>query len=86
MERANRYVTQLNCRRCDLQDYANRTAAVCVVQNYGEGQYGTVRSLETLPQAWRVRRAASGRDRVTDSHTHMLRSVFTDRTRRRKAA
>ena len=71
-ERANRRKKRFTCRECGFQDHADRKAAVCVVQNWFEEQYGNVPSLETLPRVKKVRRAASGRGGATDSHGHDL--------------
>jgi len=67
-ERANRHKKRFKCCQCGFQDHADRKAAVCVVQNWVDEQYGTVPSLETLPRVRKVRRAASGRGGATDSH------------------
>lgn len=66
-ERANRYKKRFKCCQCGFQDHADRKAAVCVVQNWVNEQYGNVPSLETLPHVWKVRRTASGRGGATDS-------------------
>ena len=71
-ERANRRKKRFKCCKCEFQDHADRKAAVCVVQNWFDEQYGNVPSLETLPRVKKVRRAASGRGGATDSHGHDL--------------
>nr|WP_299263432.1 zinc ribbon domain-containing protein [Halorientalis sp.] len=47
-ERANRTKKRFKCRECGFQDRADRKAAVCVVQEWLDEQYGNVPSLETL--------------------------------------
>jgi len=71
-ERANRRKKRFKCQQCEFQDHADRKAAVCVVQEWLNEQYGNVPSLETLPRVRTVRRAASGRGGATDSHGHDL--------------
>ena len=66
--RANRQKKRFKCCECGFQDHADRKAAVCVVQNWIDEQYGNVPSLETLPQVWKVRRAASGAGGGPGSH------------------
>ncbi|MFC7199173.1 RNA-guided endonuclease TnpB family protein [Halospeciosus flavus] len=67
-ERGNRHKKRFKCRQCGFQDHADRKAAVCVVQEWLDEQYGNVPSLETLPRVWTVRRAASGAGGGPDSH------------------
>ncbi|ADD06586.1 IS1341-type transposase ISNma15 [Natrialba magadii ATCC 43099] len=71
-DRANRQKKRFKCKRCEFQDHADRKAAVCVVQNWLDEQYGNVLSLETLPHVRTVRRAASGAGGGPDSHGHDL--------------
>ncbi len=71
-DRANRQKNRFKCKRCEFQDHADRKAAVCVVQNWLDEQYGNVPSLETLPRVRTVRRAASGAGGGPDSHGHDL--------------
>jgi len=71
-DRANRQKKRFKCKRCEFQDHADRKAAVCVVQNWLDEQYGNVPSLETLPRVRTVRRAASGAGGGPDSHGHDL--------------
>ena len=71
-ERANRQKKRFKCKRCEFQDHADRKAAVCVVQEWLDEQYGTVPPLETLPRVRTVRRAASGAGGGPDSHGHDL--------------
>lgn len=66
-ERANRHKKRFKCRQCGFQDHADRKAAVCVVQNWFNEQYGNVPSLETLPMVKKMRRAASGAGGGPDS-------------------
>jgi len=66
-ERANRHKKRFKCRECGFQDHADRKAAVCVVQEWVNEQYGNVPSLETLPRVKKVRRAASGAGGGPDS-------------------
>ena len=73
-ERANRHKKRFKCKRCAFQDHADRKAAVCVVQNWLDEQYGNVPSLETLPRVKKVRRAASGAGGGPDSHGAMFAS------------
>jgi IS605 OrfB family transposase len=75
--RANRHKKRFKCQQCELQDHADRKAAVCVVQEWFDEQYETVPSLETLPRVKKVRRAASGRGGATDSHGHSSCSGVT---------
>ena len=77
-EPGNRHKKRFKCKRCEFQDHADWKAAVCVVQNWLDEQYGNVPSLETLPGVRMVRRAASGRGGATDSHGHDLCSGVTD--------
>jgi IS605 OrfB family transposase len=77
-ERANRHKKRFKCRQCGFQDHADRKAAVCVVQNWVDEQYGNVPSLKTLPQVRKVRRAASGAGGGPDSHGHTECSGVTD--------
>ncbi len=67
-ERANRNIKRFNCYECECHDHSDRKAAVCVVQNWFDEQYGTVLSLETLPRVKKVRRTASGPGGGADSH------------------
>jgi IS605 OrfB family transposase len=73
-ERANRYKKRFKCCECEFQDHADRKAAVCVVQEWFEEQYGNVPSLDTLPRVKKVRRAASGAGGGPDSHGYNLHS------------
>lgn len=73
-DRANRHKKRFKCCACEFQDHADRKAAVCVVQEWFEEQYGTVPSLETLPRVKKVRRAASGAGGGPDSHGAMFAS------------
>jgi IS605 OrfB family transposase len=73
-ERANRHKKRFKCCECEFQDHADRKAAVCVVQEWFEEQYGNVPSLETLPRVKKVRRAASGAGGGPDSHGCNLHS------------
>jgi putative transposase len=77
VERANRHKKRFKCQECEFQDHSDRKAAVCVVQEWFDEQYGNVPSLETLPRVWKVRRAASGRGGATDSHGLVLSSGVT---------
>jgi IS605 OrfB family transposase len=67
-DRGNRHKKRFTCQQCEFQDHSDRKAAVCVVQNWVDEQYGTVPSLETLPRVKKVRRAASGAGGGPDSH------------------
>jgi putative transposase len=69
IERANRHKKRFKCQECEFQDHSDRKAAVCVVQEWFDEQYGNVPSLNRLPGRVQVmRRAASGRGGATDSH------------------
>jgi len=68
-ERANRRKKRFKCQECGFQDHCDRKAAVCVVQEWLDEQYGHVPSLDRLPGRVRVmRRAASGGGGAADSH------------------
>ena len=67
-DRANRQKKRLKCQQCAFQDHSDRKAAVCVVQEWFDEQYGNVPSLKTLPRVKKVRRAASGAGGDPDSH------------------
>ncbi|QSG09363.1 transposase [Halapricum desulfuricans] len=67
-ERANRQKKRFKCLECGFQDHADRKAAVCVVQEWFDEQYGNVPPLDTLPQVKKVRRAVSGPGGGADSH------------------
>ena len=73
-ERANRQKKRFKCHQCGFQDHADRKAAVCVVQEWLDEQYGNVPSLDTLPRVKKVRRAASGPGGGADSHGPSLGS------------
>jgi IS605 OrfB family transposase len=67
--RANRHKKRFNCQQCEFQDHSDRKAAVCVVQDWFDEQYGNVPPLDRLPGRVRVmRRAASGAGGGPDSH------------------
>jgi IS605 OrfB family transposase len=73
--RGNRHKKRFKCCECEFQDHADRKAAVCVVQEWVEEQYGNVPSLDRLPGYVRVmRRAASGAGGGPDSHGRHSRS------------
>ncbi len=73
--RGNRHKKRFKCCECEFQDHADRKAAVCVVQEWVEEQYGNVPSLDRLPGHVRVmRRAASGAGGGPDSHGRHSRS------------
>ena len=67
-ERANRQKKRFNCQQCAFQDHSDRKAAVCVVQECFDEQYGNVPSLKPFPRVKTVRRAASGAGGGPDSH------------------
>ena len=67
--RGNRHRKRFRCQQCGFQDHADRKAAVCIVQDWVDEQYGNVPSLDRLPGRVRVmRRAASGPGGGADSH------------------
>jgi IS605 OrfB family transposase len=67
--RANRQKKRFKCCECAFQDHSDRKAAVCIVQDWVEEQYGNVPSLDRLPGCVRVmRRVASGAGGGPDSH------------------
>jgi putative transposase len=76
-ERANRHRKRFKCQQCEFQDHSDRKAAVCVVQDWFDKEYGNVPSLDTLPRVKKVRRAASGSGGAADSHGRHSRSGVT---------